>query len=77
LDLKRHHLSLALHPGSLAIYLKSGRFLEAGDMVPLPLRKLPVDLPGLAELASRGEPWDITPAARYIRGKERICRSGL
>jgi sigma-B regulation protein RsbU (phosphoserine phosphatase) len=76
-SLLAQHLSLALHPGSLAIYLKSGRFLEAGDMVPLPLRKLPVDLPGLAELASRGEPWDITPAARYIRGKERICRSGL
>jgi sigma-B regulation protein RsbU (phosphoserine phosphatase) len=62
-SLLEQHLSLALHPGSLAIYLKSGGdTLEAGDKVPPPLRKLPTRLSGIAELASRGEPWEITPA---------------
>jgi hypothetical protein len=62
-SLLEQHLSLALHPGSLAIYLKSGRdTLEAGDKVPPPLRKLPTGLSGIAELTSRGEPWEITPA---------------
>lgn len=62
-SLLEQHLNLALHPVSLAIYLKSGRdTLEAGDKVPPPLRTLPTELSGIAELTSRGEPWEITPA---------------
>lgn len=61
-SLLEQHLSLALHPRSLAIYLKSGDTLQASDKVPSLLRKLPTGLSGIAELASRGEPWEITPA---------------
>jgi sigma-B regulation protein RsbU (phosphoserine phosphatase) len=64
-SLLQQHLELALHPGSLAVYLKSGDVLEASNDAPLPERKLSTTLPGLAELARRGEPWEFTPDARF------------
>lgn len=66
-SLLEQHLTMALHPGSLAIYLKSGGdTLEAGDKVPPPLRKLSTELAGIAELTIRGEPWEIKPAASLL-----------
>jgi phosphoserine phosphatase RsbU/P len=56
-------LAEALHPRSMAIYLEApdgSLLLERGD-APADLRVLPPVLPLLADLARRGQPWELPP----------------
>ncbi len=60
-----HHLKQALHPNALAVYLEEsdGRLREETGNVPAGLESIPTTLPGLAEVARRGEPWDVPQSA--------------
>ena len=58
--LLEHHLAAALKPSSLVIYLQrtDGHLSAAAGAVPPGLEAISANLPGLAELAQRGRPWD-------------------
>ena len=53
----------ALHPQSMAVYLKASedRLVPASDGMVRGLESLPVDSPLLAEIARRGQPWEVPP----------------
>ena len=59
-----HHLRRALHPAAQTVYLESSQgFLRAEyGRVPPGLESLATALPVLAELAERGQPWEVPPA---------------
>ncbi|HEV2964684.1 MAG TPA: SpoIIE family protein phosphatase [Candidatus Angelobacter sp.] len=63
--LLQQHLSLALHPSSLVIYLKSDHgSLETQATtggIPPGLREIPAASPGLADLARYGQPLEVNP----------------
>ncbi|MFQ5778569.1 MAG: GAF domain-containing protein, partial [Terriglobia bacterium] len=57
------HLRRALHPRSLAVYLESsaGRLRAEHGRVPEGLETIPTTHPVLAEIARRGQPWEVPP----------------
>jgi phosphoserine phosphatase RsbU/P len=61
--LLEHYLEEALQPSSLAVYLEGsdGSLTAVSDSVPKELRTIPAKLPMLAELARRGQPWELPP----------------
>jgi phosphoserine phosphatase RsbU/P len=63
--LLEHHLHEALQPSFVAIYLEGsdGSLTSESDSVPKELRTIPANLPILAELARRGQPWEFPPAS--------------
>ncbi|MDA2912452.1 SpoIIE family protein phosphatase [Acidobacteriia bacterium AH_259_A11_L15] len=60
--LLEHHITEALRPTTLTIYLESSddRLAAEGGAVPPGLETIPTSLPVLAEVA-RGQPWDVPP----------------
>jgi serine phosphatase RsbU (regulator of sigma subunit) len=61
------HLHEALQPSFVAIYLEGsdGSLTSESDSVPKELRTIPANLPLLAELARRGQPWEFPPASGH------------
>ncbi len=61
--LLRHEIDDALHPSTLAIYFRESdeQFMTQAD-VPPEIRTLPADLPVLAHMQERGQPWEIVPS---------------
>ena len=68
--LLQQHLSLALHPSSLVIYLKSDRGSlqrqAAAGAIPQELREIPAEAQGLADLALYGQPLEVNPDADWF-----------
>ncbi|MFQ5724167.1 MAG: PP2C family protein-serine/threonine phosphatase, partial [Terriglobia bacterium] len=60
--LLEHHITEALRPTTLTIYLESSddRLAAEGGAAPPGLETIPTSLPVLAEVA-RGQPWDVPP----------------
>jgi len=61
--LLERHLKEALQPTSLIIYFQRGddSFVAATGNVPTELKTIPANLPVLAELAGRSQPWEFPP----------------
>ncbi|HVO63657.1 MAG TPA: SpoIIE family protein phosphatase, partial [Terriglobales bacterium] len=61
-ELLRDEIDDALHPSTLAIYFRqrTGEFITTAE-VPESVRRLPADLPVLAHMQERGQPWEIAP----------------
>jgi sigma-B regulation protein RsbU (phosphoserine phosphatase) len=65
-ELLQQHLNLALHPISLAIYLKSGSDrLETQSLVPNEISGVPSSFPGLTDLALYSQPVEVIPGAHH------------
>jgi phosphoserine phosphatase RsbU/P len=64
-QLLNRHIVEALHPSSLAVYLgdRDGRLTAAQGDVPPELHDIPANLAVVAEVARRGRPWELAPAA--------------
>jgi sigma-B regulation protein RsbU (phosphoserine phosphatase) len=62
-ELLRHEIDDALHPLTLAIYLREsdGEFATSAN-VPDEIRELPRDLPVLEHMRERGQTWEIVPS---------------
>jgi sigma-B regulation protein RsbU (phosphoserine phosphatase) len=72
-------ISQALRPTSVIVYLEGsdGRLRVERDTVPPRFEPLPADLPLLKEVARRGEPWEVPPAAAAVKaGAEDLCVFG-
>lgn len=55
----------ALHPKFMAVYLETADAClgtDPGPGIPAELREISADLPELAELTRRGQPWEVPPA---------------
>jgi len=72
------HLQRALHPRSLVLYVRqAGESLAAVSGPVLPdLVNIPADLPGLAELARNGKPWQVSSEDQPV-GPQREWLCGL
>jgi len=72
--LLEHHLKEALQPSSLIVYLQGSddSLKAASETVPKELGTIPANLPILAELAQRGQPWEFPPT-----GDDPAERPGL
>ncbi|HUL76129.1 MAG TPA: SpoIIE family protein phosphatase [Vicinamibacteria bacterium] len=66
--LLRRQLDEALHPASIVVYLADadGRLHSDDSPVPAGLRDIPKDAPGLADLARRGRPWQVSPERNEV-----------
>ncbi|HUK88671.1 MAG TPA: SpoIIE family protein phosphatase [Terriglobales bacterium] len=64
------HIRQALHPVSLVIYLAgpADGLVAVEGQVPPELQRLPLDLPLLAELARRGQPWGVLAESEDLPG---------
>ena len=62
-SLLQREIRQALHPQSMAVYLREGedRLVAAADGTRVKLGSLPVESPLLAEIALRGQPWEVPP----------------
>lgn len=60
-ELLEDHVTEALHPSSLHIYLETAKGLlrSQGRQPPTGLELVPADLPVLVDLAERGQPWEL------------------
>jgi phosphoserine phosphatase RsbU/P len=72
--LLEHHLKEALQPSTLAVYFQGseGSLTAASGQVPRELRTIHANLPILAELARRGQPWEFPPAAEEAAEKSGV-----
>ena len=61
--LLEHEIEQALHPQSMAVYLRASedRLVAAADGTKVELGSLPMGSPLLAEIARRGQPWEVPP----------------
>ncbi len=63
------HIRQALQPAALVVYLAgtANRLVPVGGLAPPELQPLPRDLPLLADLAHRGQPWEVLPGSDDTR----------
>lgn len=63
-ELLRHEIDDAFHPATLAVYFhqRNGTFSTTTNL-PENLLSLPADLPVLAHMQERGQPWEIVPTS--------------
>jgi len=73
--LLQRHLTEALAPKSLVIYLQeaSGRLTAVAGAVPPELESIPADLPLLAKLAAAGQPCDYPPGESALAALDPEC----